>query len=207
MPPLGVIGPLSRDVVAGAPPRIGGGPWHATRALHTLRQDAVVVAKCGEADRSDYRRQLAALGLPSAVAAGGETTAFSFAYDEHATRTMRVDAVGEPFRREDVAVELLKPVEWLHVARRLRGRIPRLAGFGPLSLLCGTARYRTGRSTARGRRAMIAAVGTVDGVLLVDVEEEVVLGPGTELPLGEAPTVALPRVVASAQSGATIVAV
>ena len=54
---------------------------------------------------------------------------------------------------------------------------------------------------------MIAAVGTVDGVLLVDVEEEVVLGPGTELPLGEAPTVALPRVVASAQSGATIVAV
>jgi len=54
---------------------------------------------------------------------------------------------------------------------------------------------------------MIAAVSTVDGVLLVDVEEEVVLGPGTELPLGEAPTVALPRVVASAQSGATIVAV
>ena len=54
---------------------------------------------------------------------------------------------------------------------------------------------------------MIAAVGTVDGVLLVDVEEEVVLGPGTELPLAEAPTVALPRVVASAQSGATIVAV
>ena len=28
MPPLGLIGPLSRDVVAGAPPRIGGGPWH-----------------------------------------------------------------------------------------------------------------------------------------------------------------------------------
>jgi len=121
MPPLGLIGPLSRDVVAGAPPRIGGGPWHATRALHTLRQDAVVVAKCGEADRSDYRRQLAALGLPSAVAASGETTAFSFSYDEHATRTMRVDAVGEPFRCEDVAEELLKPVEWLHVAPLLRG--------------------------------------------------------------------------------------
>ena len=54
---------------------------------------------------------------------------------------------------------------------------------------------------------MIAAVGTVDGVLLVDVEEEVVLGPGTEVPLSVPPTVALPRVVASAQSGATIVAV
>ena len=54
---------------------------------------------------------------------------------------------------------------------------------------------------------MIAAVDTVEGVLLVDVEEEVVLGPGTEVPLSVPPTVALPRVVASAQSGATIVAV
>src|SRR3954471_20257777 len=110
MPPLGLIGPLSRDVVAGAPPRIGGGPWHATRALHALRHDAVVVAKCGEADLTAYRRQLASLGLPSAVAAGGETTAFSFSYDEHTTRAMRVEAIGEPFRREDVAEDLLKPV-------------------------------------------------------------------------------------------------
>ena len=34
---------------------------------------------------------------------------------------------------------------------------------------------------------MIAAVGTVEGVLLVDAEEEVVLGSGTELPDVEAP--------------------
>jgi hypothetical protein len=54
---------------------------------------------------------------------------------------------------------------------------------------------------------LIAAVGTVDGVLLVDVEEEEVLGPGIGVPRGEAPSVALPRVVAAAQSGATIVAV
>ena len=54
---------------------------------------------------------------------------------------------------------------------------------------------------------MIAAVDTVDGVLLVDVEEEVVLGPGTDVPLNETPDVSLPRVVASAQSGATIVAI
>jgi len=54
---------------------------------------------------------------------------------------------------------------------------------------------------------LIAAVGTVDGVLLVDVEEEAVLGPGTDVPQREAPRVALPRVVAAAQSGATIVAV
>jgi hypothetical protein len=54
---------------------------------------------------------------------------------------------------------------------------------------------------------VIAAVETADGVLLVDVEEEAVLGAGTDLPAAEAPRVELPRVVATAQSGATIVAV
>ena len=54
---------------------------------------------------------------------------------------------------------------------------------------------------------MIAAVGTKDGVLLVDVEEESLLGPGTELPETDAPTVELPRVVATARAGATVVAV
>ncbi|HUJ92809.1 MAG TPA: hypothetical protein VLW05_08920, partial [Gaiellaceae bacterium] len=53
---------------------------------------------------------------------------------------------------------------------------------------------------------MIAAVDTVDGVVLVDVESELVLGPGTELPETEAPPVELPRVVATAGSGSTVVA-
>ena len=121
MLPLGVIGPLSRDVVAGTPSRIGGGPWHAARALRVLRDDAVVITKCGEPDRRDFQGRMAALGLPVALAAGGETTAFSFSYDERGVRSMRVDAVGEPFRREDVAEALLRRVEWLHVAPLLRG--------------------------------------------------------------------------------------
>jgi hypothetical protein len=54
---------------------------------------------------------------------------------------------------------------------------------------------------------VIAAVETVDGVLLVDVETETVLGPGTEVPGVAPPTVELPRVVASAAAGSTIVAV
>ena len=54
---------------------------------------------------------------------------------------------------------------------------------------------------------MIAAVETVDGVLLVDVEEEQPLGPGTELPPATAPHVELPRVVATAGAGSTVVAV
>ena len=53
---------------------------------------------------------------------------------------------------------------------------------------------------------MTAAVQTVEGVLLVDVEEELVLGTGSELPEAEAPRVQLPRVVATAGTGATVVA-
>jgi hypothetical protein len=54
---------------------------------------------------------------------------------------------------------------------------------------------------------MIAAVQTVDGVLLVDVDEEQVLGDGNDLPEADAPRVELPRVVATARSGATIIAI
>jgi hypothetical protein len=54
---------------------------------------------------------------------------------------------------------------------------------------------------------LIAAVQTVEGVVLVDVEAEELLGSGNELPAVEAPQIELPRVVAAAQSGATIVAV
>jgi len=53
---------------------------------------------------------------------------------------------------------------------------------------------------------VIAAVGTTDGVLLVDVEAETVLGPGAEVPAADAPRVDLPRVVATAASGSTVVA-
>ncbi|MEN3340714.1 MAG: Photosynthesis system assembly factor [Actinomycetota bacterium] len=54
---------------------------------------------------------------------------------------------------------------------------------------------------------MIAAAATAEGVLLVDVENEVVLGPGSEVPEVERPGVELPRVVATAGAGATVVAV
>jgi len=145
MRPLGVIGPLSRDIVAGAQPRVGGGPWHAARALRALRHDALVVATCGEAEQSDFRRRLSALGLPLSLTAGGETTAFSFSYDEGGARTMQVDAIGEPFRREDAAESLLRRVEWLHVAPLLRGDFD----AGMLEWL------------ARGRRLLLDGQGLV----------------------------------------------
>ncbi len=54
---------------------------------------------------------------------------------------------------------------------------------------------------------MIAAVGTAAGVLLVDVDAETLLGEGTKLPAVERPRIDLPRVVAAAQAGSTVVAV
>jgi hypothetical protein len=54
---------------------------------------------------------------------------------------------------------------------------------------------------------VIAAVQTVDGVLLVDAESEELLGGGSELPEAEVPRVDLPRVVAAARAGATIAVV
>jgi hypothetical protein len=54
---------------------------------------------------------------------------------------------------------------------------------------------------------VIAAVGTVAGVFLVDVEAEELLGEGNEVPPVERPEVALPRVVAAARAGSTVAAV
>ena len=54
---------------------------------------------------------------------------------------------------------------------------------------------------------MIAAAATVEGVVLVDVENEELLGSGTELPAADIPHVDLPRVVAAAQAGATLACV
>jgi len=121
--PLGVIGHLSSDVVAGAPPRIGGGPWHAARAARTLGQHALVAAKCGEEERAPFLRQLAALGLPVSVVAEGRTTAFSFSYDADGVRTMAVDAIGEPWRLDELPASFAR-VEWVQVAPLLRGDFP-----------------------------------------------------------------------------------
>ena len=121
MRPLGVIGHLSRDVVAGGEPRIGGGPWHAARALRALRHDAVVFAKCGDDDRRTFGTQLATLGLPVSLATGGDTTAFSFSYDDAGGRTMSVDAVGDPWHIDDLAQNVLRRVAWLQVAPLLHG--------------------------------------------------------------------------------------
>lgn len=116
MPSLAVIGHLSRDVVAGAAPRIGGGSWHATRALAALAADAVVVAACGAADEGAFRAELDARSVPFELHVGQTTTAFSFVYDASGARTMTVDAIGEPFAPEVDA-------DWVQVSPLMRGDV------------------------------------------------------------------------------------
>jgi hypothetical protein len=53
---------------------------------------------------------------------------------------------------------------------------------------------------------MIAAVRTIEGVVLIDLDDELTIE-GLELPTVDSPTVELPRVVATARSGSTIAAV
>jgi sugar/nucleoside kinase (ribokinase family) len=113
---IAVIGHLSRDVVAGGEPRIGGGAWYAARALAALGADAVIAASCGEEDDAAFRAALGATGVPFSLRAQGHTTAFSFSYDDEGRRSMSVDAIGEPFTPEVDA-------EWLHVAPLVRGDV------------------------------------------------------------------------------------
>lgn len=121
MRPVGVIGHLSRDLVAGAAPQIGGGPWHAARALRALRHDALVFAKCGGDDRRGFGTQLAALGLPVSLTTSGETTSFAFSYDGAGGRTMSVEAIGDPWHVDELPQALLRRVAWLQVAPLLHG--------------------------------------------------------------------------------------
>jgi len=110
--------------VDGRGARIGGGPWYAARALRSLQQEAIVVAKCGEAEQRSYLRLLAALGLPISLSAAGETTAFSFHYDADGHREMQVETLGEPWSEADQPELALRRVEWVHVAPLLREDFP-----------------------------------------------------------------------------------
>src|SRR5438067_12727984 len=122
MRPLAVTGHLSRDVVDGGEPRIGGAPWYAGRALRLQSGRGQIAAKCGEPDRRSFVSRLAPLGLPLAVATGGETTSFQIDYEgEH--RQMRVRSIGEPWT-PDEAVAAVGAAEWVHVAPLVRSDFP-----------------------------------------------------------------------------------
>jgi sugar/nucleoside kinase (ribokinase family) len=207
--PLAVIGPLARDVVGGREPRIGGGPWHAARAVHALAQEAIVIAKCGEADRRSYLRRLAALGVPVALAAAGETTSFSFHYDADGSREMRVEAIGEPWSDGDEPERALRRVEWVHIAPLLRG------DFAPETLARIAHRRRVlldGHGLVRARElgqlrldadSDPALLDHVSILKLADEEARAILAGGEDLE--ELRELGVPEVVVTFGAGGSLV--
>jgi sugar/nucleoside kinase (ribokinase family) len=139
--PLALVGSLSLDRVEGGSPRIGGAPYHGGRALRLLAGPARIVAKCGRVDRRELLPRLVALGLPVTLWSGEATHAFSFRYDGD-QRSMAVDAVGDPWRPDELA-GALAGVAGVHVAPLLGGDFP------PEALA----------QAARGRRVSLDAQG------------------------------------------------
>jgi len=141
---VAVIGSLSRDVVGGGAPRVGGPVFHATRALRLLATQARVVTRCAPGDRRQLLSRLVGLGLPVIWEPATTTAAFSFRYDGD-VRTMAVDALGDPWTPADArgwAGRALTRSEWVLVGAVARSDFP----AETLSVL------------ARGRRLLLAGL-------------------------------------------------
>ena len=122
MTELAVIGNLSRDVVAGAPPRAGGGVFWSTRALARLGAQATVSAACSAQDRPLLVPPLEAFGLPVTWHESAVTTAYSFHY-EGDRRIMWQDAVGDPWTPKQ-AVAAARDAAWVNVCALTRTDFP-----------------------------------------------------------------------------------
>lgn len=121
MRPLAVVGNLSRDLIDGAPPRAGGAPFHAARALRVLGRPALVGAKCADTDRDSLLTPLVRLGLPVLWRGGSSTATFSFRY-EGDRRMMEVKALGDPWTAADL--HGLERADWVHVGALARSDFP-----------------------------------------------------------------------------------
>ena len=121
MPPLALVGNLSRDVVDGGPPRIGGGPYYAALAWRALGTRGTIFTRCAPEDRVAYTRHLTELGEPVVSLEGTKTTSFSFYY-EGDVRIMTVDQPGDAWTPADI--ELIPQGAWVHAAPLLRSDFP-----------------------------------------------------------------------------------
>jgi len=122
VPPLALVGNLSRDVVDGGPPRIGGGPYYAARAWRALGARGTIFTRCGPEERVAYSRRLISVGLPVVMLPGTSTTSFSFYYVD-STRVMTVEHTGDVWTTSDA--DAITPGAWVHVAPLLRSEFPK----------------------------------------------------------------------------------
>jgi sugar/nucleoside kinase (ribokinase family) len=140
---IAILGNLTRDLLPGRPPRVGGGPYYGARALGHLRIAGRVYARCAERDREELLPPLVELGAPVEWVPGAATAEFSFAYDGD-RRRMRIEALGDTWRPEALP-ELPAGVGWVHAAAVARSDFP----------------AETLAALARGRRLSLDGQGLV----------------------------------------------
>ena len=122
MSAIAALGNLSRDIVAGAPPRPGGGVYYSARVLAQLHADAHVAAACAADDRETLLPALEAFGLPLRWYESRATTAYSFRYQGD-RRLMRQEAVGDPWPPAR-AIEAVAGATWVAVCALVRTDFP-----------------------------------------------------------------------------------
>jgi sugar/nucleoside kinase (ribokinase family) len=123
---LAVIGNLTSDRVEGGPPRPGGGPFHAARALRLLARPAVLAVRCAARDRATLLPPLVSFGVPVTWRESSSTASFSFHY-EGDRRLMEVEALGDPWTAEDVrgwVGSAVRGCEWVHVSALAQSDFP-----------------------------------------------------------------------------------
>ena len=120
---VAVIGNLTRDLIDGRPPRVGGAPFHAARALRLLGGRARVVARCAEEERRELLPPVVALGVPVSWVRSRRTAAFMLRYDGGGDeRELEIQEVGDPWTREEVAA--VGRAEWVQVGALTRADFP-----------------------------------------------------------------------------------
>jgi sugar/nucleoside kinase (ribokinase family) len=116
--PVAVVGNLSLDLVDDGPPRVGGPPYYASRALRALAVPAMVRVKCAPADRPAFEPAFRDVRIE--WLRGSSTATYAFSYDGDA-RTMEVRALGDRWRPDDVDG---LDADWVHVGALFRGEFP-----------------------------------------------------------------------------------
>jgi len=117
-----VIGNLALDRVDGSPPRPGGAPLHAARALRLLGGGSRVVARASEQDRRPLAGALATLGVPWTFVPAPATTAFTIDNSADGSREMAIEDAGSPWTKEDA--RLVGRASWAQVGALTRADFP-----------------------------------------------------------------------------------
>lgn len=168
---IAVIGNLSRDTIDGGPPRVGGAPYHAARALRLLGGSSRIVARCAEPDRRSLVGPLAALGVPFDWLPAPSTATFELRYTGE-ERELTVTDPGAPWTLADARA--VGRAEWVQVGALTR------ADF-PVDVLAALARNRR---VALDGQALVRPAKT--GTLVLDPDfDPAVLRHVTALNLNE----------------------